>query len=234
MKPRPRIIVSTPDCSTDMAPMSRPAARTASISISTVRPCSSRRFGSTSMWYSRTTPPAGATSETPAHPLQRRHHHLIEDEALALGISGSAEGEGEDLAHGRGIGSELGLDAGWQHALDLREALDRARTAGVEVAVLLEDDIDVAGAEQRHAAHHRDAGQSLQLAGETPGHLLIDILRRGARPLRPHDDLIVRKIGDRIERHPGPCPRPGDGDGAGHRQGQQPVADAPGDHGDPC
>ena len=156
---------------------------------------------------------------------------LVEEVAFGFEVARALEGEGVDLAHGGGIGAEAGVDAGREEAAQLREAFEDAGAALVEIAALLEDDVEVTRAVEGHAADGLDAGETLEFAGEAGGDLLVHVLRALAGPLGPDDDLVVAEVGERIHGDLTPCPQAGEREGERGGEGQEGVADAEGDHG---
>ncbi len=164
------------------------------------------------------------------HGAEGGHDDLVEHVAFGLDVARALQGEGVNLAHGGGVGPEFGDDAGGQDALDLGEAFEGAGAVFVEIAAVLEDDVNVAGAVEGEPAHGQYAGQALEFAGEARGDLLVDVGGGLAGPLGPDDDLVVGEVGDGVHRHLSPSPETREGEAEGDGEGDEEVADGEGEH----
>ena len=82
------------------------------------------------------------------------------------------------------------IDSSFQHAL----------AGEIEVDVVLEDDIHHREAELGSRANRLHAGQPLQIDRQRIRDLILDFLRAAPRPVGKHDHLVLRKIGDRVDR----------------------------------
>ena len=115
-----------------------------------------------------------------------------------LGVA-PLEGVPEDLAQGRGVGAQCRLHAlGQQSGGQGVEFLEDARTAPVELHVLLENNIDKRHAEHRCRADGLHARDAHECRGERVGHLLLNVLGRMAHPVGGDNLLIVTDVGDGI------------------------------------
>ena len=106
----------------------------------------------------------------------------------------------EDMADAGGVGTERRRHAGRQRFRDEAHALEHARAREVQIDVVLEDDVDHREPERRLRADDAHAGEPLQVHGQRIGDLVLDLLRAVARPVGEDDHLVVREIGNRIDR----------------------------------
>ena len=119
----------------------------------------------------------------------------------APGLVPSLEGVPEDLTEGRRVRAEgrgdlrrqgVGGEAG--------ELLEHARAGGVELGLVLEDDVDRGEAEVGVAADRAHVGDAEQRDRQGVGDLVLDVLGRAARPAREDDLLVLADVGDRVDR----------------------------------
>ena len=106
----------------------------------------------------------------------------------------------EDVAHARRVRPEGGHDARWKRFRQQLEPFEHPRTGKVEVDPVLENHVDHREAERGRGAHHAHAGKPLQADRQRIRDLVLDLLRRSARPVGKHDHLVVGKIGDGVDR----------------------------------
>src|SRR5207253_2415750 len=69
-----------------------------------------------------------------------------------------------------------------------------------KIDVVFKDDIDHREAECRTGTYNPHAGKSLQVRYEGISNLILDLLRRASGPVCEDDDLVVRQIGNRVDR----------------------------------
>ena len=122
------------------------------------------------------------------------------------------------------VGAKLRCHAVGQIALNLAEIFQHPRTGPIKIGAVLEQDIDIAVAIERIAAHGTRARHRKHGGGEGIGHLIFDDLRRLARIGRANDDLHVRQVGQCVDRRAAHRPNPG---GKQHRHEQQHQHTAP-------
>ena len=85
--------------------------------------------------------------------------------------------------------------------LDLREVLEDAGAGPVDVGPVLEDDVDVGEAEVGEAADRLDLRRAEKRRHDRVGDLVLEDVGAPV-PARVDDDLRVREVGNRVERHP--------------------------------
>ena len=106
----------------------------------------------------------------------------------------------ERPADAGGVRAEAGRDALGQTAAQAAEVFEHAAARPVGIGAVLEDDIDEGEAVERIAAHDLGLGHREHLGGDGIGDLVLDDLRRLARPLGVDDDLHVGQVGDGVQR----------------------------------
>ena len=106
----------------------------------------------------------------------------------------------EDVADARRVRAERRHDAGRQALRDEAHALEDARAGEVQVHVVVEDDVDHREAERRLRADDANAGEALQVHRQRIADLVFHFLRAVTRPVREDDDLVVREVGNRVDR----------------------------------
>ncbi len=110
------------------------------------------------------------------------------------------DGIPENLAQGRGIGGQVGHDAGRQKRAGQCQSLQHPLSGEVEVDVVLEDDVDHREVELARRSHGFHARQALQVDRERVSDLVFDLLGAAAHPVGEDDHLVLREIGNRIDR----------------------------------
>ena len=106
----------------------------------------------------------------------------------------------ENLAQGRGVGSQVGHDARRQERAGQGEPLQHALAGEVEVDVVLEDDVNHREVELAAGSHGLHARQPLQVHRQRVGDLVLDLLGTAAHPVGEDDHLVLRQVGNRIDR----------------------------------
>ncbi len=132
-----------------------------------------------------------------------------------------------DPADARRVRPERGARALGQPVLDLREVFEHAAPRPVHVGPVLEDDVDEARPEHRVAADGLGERDREERRRERVRHLLLDDLRPLAGVLRPHDDLHVGEVRDRVDGRVQRGPRAERGDHERQDADEQAVAGAP-------
>ena len=130
----------------------------------------------------------------------------------------------EDVADAGGVRAERRHDARRQRLRDQVQPLQHPRAGEVEVDRVLEDDVDHREAKGRGRPHHAHAGQPLEADRERVGDLVLDLLRRAARPVGEDDHLVVRQIGDGVDRDGQQRPVPPARDQQKARDDEKPIA----------
>ena len=133
-----------------------------------------------------------------------------------------------DLPQRRSVRAQRRLHVLGQRARRQRiQFLQDARTAPVELDIILKDDVD-----KRHPEHGRATDgfhprYAQQRGSERVRNLVLDVLGRTSHPFRGHNLLVITDVGDsihrnRVSRHDAPMPVEGCGrDSPDHDQRQQ-------------
>ena len=166
----------------------------------------------------------------PRDAAQRRGHEVVEHPPALFHVAGPLQGEGVDLPHRGRVRSQPRRHARRQEVAELTEAFEYAVAAGVEVPFFFEDEVHVARAVKRQAAHGDDPRQALQLARQPRRHLPLDVLWALAGPFGPDDDLIVAQVRDRVDRDSPPRPQAGAGERQSCAERQEGMSDDGGEH----
>ena len=140
----------------------------------------------------------------------------------------------EDVAHAGGVRPQRGHHAGGKGLRQEIEPFEDAGAREVEIHRILEDHVDHREPERGRRADDTDAGKTLEAHGERIRDLVLDLLRRAARPVGEDDDLVVAEIGDgvdwRRQQRPVP-PRADEQEEANHQEAvAQRRLDEPIDH----
>ncbi len=156
-------------------------------------------------------------------PADRRHFsnardgvELVLDEPVldatqvAQRVAVALDGVPEDVAHSRRVGSQRRRGALGHLGRDQAEALEDARAREVLVHVVLEHHVDHREAERGLRPDDAHTRQALEVDRERVADLILHLLRAVTGPAGEHDHLVVREIGNRIDRRGGggpPSPR---------------------------
>ena len=106
----------------------------------------------------------------------------------------------EDPADAGRIRPELRRHPGRQVALGGAEVFEHPRTCPVDIGPVLENNVNVGGAEHRKTAHDLSLGYRQHGRGQRVGDLVLDDLGRLPGIGRVDDDLDVGEVGQRIKR----------------------------------
>ena len=130
-----------------------------------------------------------------------------------------------DPAHPGRVGAQGRPRRLGQSRLDLTEVFENPRPGPVEVRPLVEQDIDVAVAEERIPPHRAGAGHRQHGRGQGIGDLVLDNLRRLAGIGGPDNDLDVRQVGQGVDRRAAYGPKPARQQGERGQQDEDPRPD---------
>ena len=112
----------------------------------------------------------------------------------------------EHMADTSRVRSERRRHARGQALRDEAHALEDASPREVEVHVVLEDGVDHREAERGLRPDHAHTGEALQVRGERVRHLVLDLLRAMTGPVGEDNDLVIREVGNRVDRRGRQCP----------------------------
>src|SRR5271157_1968612 len=133
----------------------------------------------------------------------------------------------EDLAHGCGVGGEVGNHTRGKERGGDRQPLEHAGASEVVVGRLVEDDRDHREVELARRADDLDAGQPLKVDRQGVSDLVFDLLGAAAHPVREYDDLVFGQVGNGINGRGHHGTDAGDTKHQGRQDDEITVADRP-------
>ena len=200
-QPTPRTTYSAFPLWTTWPPAAAFDVATASTTSLSVTPKTRSRSGSGTTWYSIGNPPTLETSATPGtEPSCGRTYQSWIARSRPRSSPPPSTVYQKIWPVAGGVGRQLGLAPGGQLALDPRQPLGHPPAPSARSDAVVEDHADHREADVARRPHHPHAAEPAQAQRQRVGHLVLDLARAVPLPLGEDDHLVLRQVGDRVDR----------------------------------